>query len=91
MGRSLVQSNPVKLRLPTALRALEVAKIKIVPYAPLSHPFVERLIGTVRREFSTGLYSGQRQIWRRNYSISNTTIMGIEPMLGWMGARRNHL
>jgi hypothetical protein len=43
--------QPLKLRLPTALRALEVAKIKIVPYAPLSHPFVERLIGTVRREF----------------------------------------
>src|SRR6516165_5282186 len=91
MGRFLAQSNPGKLLLPTVLRALEVTKIKIVPYVPLSHPFVERLIGTVRREFSTGLYSGQRQIWRRNYSISNTTIMGIEPMLGWMGARRNHL
>ena len=25
--------------------------IKTVPYAPLSHPFVERLIGTIRREF----------------------------------------
>ena len=24
--------------------------IKTVPYAPLSHPFVERLIGTIRRE-----------------------------------------
>jgi|SRR6516162_8626070 hypothetical protein len=51
MGRSLVQSNPVKLRLPTALRVLEVTKIKTVPYVPLSHPFVERLIGTVRRKF----------------------------------------
>jgi CheY-like chemotaxis protein len=30
---------------------LEVTKIKTVPYAPLSHPFVERLIGTVRRKF----------------------------------------
>ncbi len=26
-------------------------EIKSVPYVPLSHPFVERLIGTVRREF----------------------------------------
>ena len=85
MGRSLVQSNPVKLRLPTALRVLEVTKIKTVPYVPLSHPFVERLIGTVRREFSTGLYSGQRQIWRRNYSISNITIMGMEPHAGLDG------
>ena len=28
------------------LRILDVAAIKTVPYVPLSHPFVERLIGT---------------------------------------------
>jgi transposase InsO family protein len=33
------------------LRILEVEEIKSVPYAPISHPFVERLIGTIRREF----------------------------------------
>ena len=27
-----------------------VKEIKTVPYAPLSHPFVQRLIGTIRRE-----------------------------------------
>ena len=32
------------------LRILDVREIKTVPYAPLSHPFVERLIGTIRRE-----------------------------------------
>jgi len=32
------------------LRVLEVAEIKTVPHVPLSHPFVERLIGTIRRE-----------------------------------------
>src|SRR6267154_1662377 len=32
------------------LRILDVEAIKTVPYVPLSHPFVERLIGTVRRE-----------------------------------------
>src|SRR5262249_50630058 len=32
------------------LRILDVASIKTVPYVPLSHPFVERLIGTIRRE-----------------------------------------
>jgi len=32
------------------LRVLEVAEIKTVPYVPLSHPFIERLIGTVRGE-----------------------------------------
>ncbi len=30
------------------LRILEIDDIKIVPHAPLSNPFVERLIGTVR-------------------------------------------
>ena len=33
------------------LRILEIAEIKTGPQVPLSHPFVERLIGTVRREF----------------------------------------
>ena len=32
------------------LRILDVKEVKTVPYVPLSHPFVERLIGTVRRE-----------------------------------------
>src|SRR4029450_10246947 len=32
------------------LRVLDVQEIKTVPYAPLSHPFVERLIGSIRRE-----------------------------------------
>ena len=29
---------------------LELTEIKTVPYVPLSHTFVERLIGTLRRE-----------------------------------------
>jgi putative transposase len=33
------------------LRILGVTEIKTVPYAPMSHPFVERLIGTIRREY----------------------------------------
>jgi transposase InsO family protein len=33
------------------LRILDVTEVKTVPYVPLSHPFVERLIGTVRREY----------------------------------------
>ena len=32
------------------LRVLEVMEVKTVPGVPLSHPFVERLIGTIRRE-----------------------------------------
>ena len=33
------------------LRILEIDEIKTVPNVPLSHPFVERVIGTMRREF----------------------------------------
>jgi transposase InsO family protein len=33
------------------LRVLEVVEIKTTPHVPLSHPFVERLIGTIRREY----------------------------------------
>src|SRR5208337_4748991 len=33
------------------LRILEVDEIKTLPCTPSSHPFVERLIGTVRREY----------------------------------------
>ncbi len=33
------------------LRILDIHEIKSVPYMPLSHPFVERLIGTIRREY----------------------------------------
>ena len=30
---------------------LNIEEIKTVPYVPMSHPFVERLIGTIRREY----------------------------------------
>ncbi len=33
------------------LRILQVEEIKPIPYVPLSHPFIERLIGTIRREY----------------------------------------
>ena len=33
------------------LRVLGITEIKTVPYVPISHPFVERLIGTIRREY----------------------------------------
>ena len=33
------------------LRVLDIDEIKTVPDVPVSHPFVERLIGTIRRGF----------------------------------------
>jgi hypothetical protein len=49
------------LLLPTVLRVVDASREggskppyprkQRVPYAPVSHPFVERLIGTIRREY----------------------------------------
>ena len=33
------------------LRIRKITEVKTVPYVPLSHPFIERLIGTIRREY----------------------------------------
>ena len=33
------------------LRILNIDELKSIPYTPCSHPFIERLIGTIRREF----------------------------------------
>jgi transposase InsO family protein len=38
------------------LRVLAIQEVKSVPYAPVSHPFVERLIGTIRREYLDHLF-----------------------------------
>ena len=38
------------------LRILEIEEIKSIPYTPTSHPFVERLIGTIRREYLDHLF-----------------------------------
>jgi hypothetical protein len=38
------------------LRVLELTEIKSIPCVPLSHPFVERLIGTLRREYLDHLW-----------------------------------
>jgi putative transposase len=45
--RSAVSIPP----LARQLRVLQLEEVKSVAYAPVSHPFVERLIGTVRREY----------------------------------------
>jgi len=39
------------LRWRANLRILDIEAVRSVPYVPLSHPFIERLIGTVRREY----------------------------------------
>ena len=57
------------------LRVLEIKEIKSVPYAPVSHPFIERLIGTVRREVLDQMFfwnaidlTRKREMFRRYYN-----------------------
>jgi transposase InsO family protein len=57
------------------LRVLDVEEIKTVPYVPRSHPFVERLIGTIRREcldrtlfWATGDLEMTRSDFQRYYN-----------------------
>ncbi|MFK7997754.1 MAG: integrase core domain-containing protein [Granulosicoccus sp.] len=38
------------------LRILDVEEIKSIPYTSTSHPFIERLIGTIRREYLDQLF-----------------------------------
>jgi putative transposase len=33
------------------LRILGIQEVKTTPFVPVSHPFIERLIGTIRREY----------------------------------------
>jgi transposase InsO family protein len=48
------------------LRVLEVEEVKSVPYAPISHPFIERLIGTVRREYLDYVFFWNAiDLWRK--------------------------
>lgn len=37
--------------VPMTVNILDIDEVKSIPYTPHSHPFIERLIGTVRREF----------------------------------------
>jgi hypothetical protein len=63
-----------------------VTEIKTVPYVPQSHPFVERLIGTIRREYLDHMLfwitccSGRVQISRINCWISGPTSTTIAPI-----------
>lgn len=43
------------------LRILDVDEIKSIPYTPTSHPFIERLIGTIRREYLDQLFFWNKQ------------------------------
>jgi putative transposase len=71
------------------LRILEIDEIKIVPHVPLSHPFVERLVGTMRREFLDHvLFWNARDLERKladfqtyyNAARSHASLEGYTPL-----------
>ena len=54
------------------LRILGVTEIKTIPYVPLSHPFIERLIATVRREcLDKTLFWNERDLERKLVDFKN--------------------
>ena len=70
------------------LRILEVDEIKAVPCAPRSHAFVERLIGTIRREYlDRTLFWNRRDFQRKlehyqayyNHHRCHTGLAGATP------------
>jgi putative transposase len=71
------------------LRILDVSEIKTVPHVPLSHPFVERLIGTVRRELLDHVpFWGGRDLERKlrgfrdyyNHGRVHASLKGVTPI-----------
>ena len=67
-------------------------EIKTVPYVPLSHPLVERLIGTVRREYlDRTLFWTPGRSGDETIRFANVNIMGIEPMPDWTDACQNRV
>ena len=57
-------------------------EIKTELYVPLSHPFVERLIGTIRRECLDRTLFWTAADLETKLSISKLTITVIAPMQG---------
>jgi transposase InsO family protein len=77
------------LRWKANLRILDVSEIKTVPHVPLSHPFVERVIGTVRRELLDHvLFWGARDLERKlqhfldyyNHGRVHASLKGVTPI-----------
>ena len=78
------------------LRILEIDEIKTVRHVPWSHPFVERLIGTIRREFlDHALFWNARDLERKladfqtyyNAARSHASLEGHTPMTFASGRR----
>ena len=71
------------------LRILDVKTIKSVPYVPLSHPFVERLIGTIRRDcLDRTVFWTTADLEKKLFDFQRYD-NGYRTHAVWAGARRN--
>ena len=70
------------------LRVLEVDEIKAIPCTPRSHAFVERLIGTVRREYLDRTLFGTKAILSGSSRITRPITTNIGVTAGWPELRR---
>jgi hypothetical protein len=73
------------------LRILDVTEIKAVPYLPLSHPFVERLIGTLRREYLDRILFWSTVDLAEKLTAFQHYYNGIERMPDWKDACQNRV
>ncbi len=70
------------------LRVLEVDEIKAIPCTPRSHPFVERLIGTVRREYLDRTLFWNQSDLERKLDITKPITTNTGATAGWPELRR---
>ena len=62
------------------LRILDVERVQTVPQVPWSHPFIERLVATLRREYLDRLFFGPLRTWSANWSRSKITTTRLAPI-----------
>ena len=70
------------------LRVLEVDELKAIPCTPRSHAFVERLIGTVRREYLDRTLFWNQSDLERSSRIARPITTSIGVTAGWPELRR---
>jgi putative transposase len=73
------------------LRVLEVTEIKTVPYIPLSHPFIELLIGTIRRECLDRMFFWTAADLEAKLLDFQHFYNGYRTPAGWKDSRPNQL
>ncbi len=67
------------------LRVLGVEAVQTVPHVPWSHPFVERLVGTIRREYLDHLLFWNAQDLERKLGLFQTYDNGLRVHQGLDG------